>query len=692
MNIFLAHITPFDISALLNGTSLFIIAGVTIAFVIATFTNLIIIARARGAAQRTAGVTNIMRHALEIGGINVIRFDMRNLHVENRYGAALPSEGLSYQEYRARVHPDDRELFARFMNRMSQHVGESGEYAYRWNAAAGDGAPVWRNIHNNAIAEGRSIPLNVVCTISDETETVTEQREERDLTERYRSIFDRSVVGLSFYDKNGMLLAANQNMREIFHMQGQEDPLYYQVSLFRRAPFRDLVDIDNPEEIHFCTKIVMPERGLNNYLEIRFNPVFDAEGKLQNISVAARDITEERELYRNAKQNDLQIRQANNEIQQYEEELQYLLENCDMRVWRTSFKERNVTFYRRLSQYERKLTFDEFETFFIDDSGVMERNFADPEKYFKEPVAYLCRMKPIFHDTDQIEWNMLDCVPIYDKDGKQEGCFGTIRNVSALIEAQEKLKEETRRANDSAKLKSVFMANMTHEIRTPLNAIVGFSDVLSMIESPEDKKEMIRVIMNNCDMLLRLINDILEVSSMDANAIKLEPVDVDFSQAFNDICETLAQRVQEPGVQFIKDNPYPTFPTHLDPRRIQQVVTNFVTNAVKYTHQGHIKVGYRVEQRTLKNKLVQGGQETKQGIYIYCEDTGAGIPKEKQASVFERFVKLNDYVQGTGLGLSICKAIATRAGGQIGVASEGEGKGSTFWMWVPCEVRQSSSE
>ena len=101
------------------------------------------------------------------------------------------------------------------------------------------------------------------------------------------------------------------------------------------------------------------------------------------------------------------------------------------------------------------------------------------------------------------------------------------------------------------------------------------------------------------------------------------------------------------------------------------MLTNFVTNAVKYTHQGHIKVGYREEQ---------------EGIYFYCEDTGAGIPKEKQASVFERFVKLNDFVQGTGLGLSICQAIANRCGGRIGVTSEGEGHGSTFWLWVPREV------
>ena len=211
---------------------------------------------------------------------------------------------------------------------------------------------------------------------------------------------------------------------------------------------------------------------------------------------------------------------------------------------------------------------------------------------------------------------------------------------------------------------------MTHEIRTPLNAIVGFSDILQMVETPAERIEFIRIIRNNCDMLLRLINDILEASSM-GQALAIEPVSCDFAQVFDDICQTLEQRVTEAGIPFIKDNPYSTFPAVLDKGRIQQVLTNFTTNAVKYTKTGHIKVGYR---------------EQNGGIYLYCEDTGAGIPKEKQSAVFERFVKLDDFVQGTGLGLSICKSIAERCNGQIGVTSEGEGKGSTFWFWIPKEL------
>ena len=217
---------------------------------------------------------------------------------------------------------------------------------------------------------------------------------------------------------------------------------------------------------------------------------------------------------------------------------------------------------------------------------------------------------------------------------------------------------------------------MTHEIRTPLNAIVGFSDLLQAVESPEDKREMIRVIHNNCDMLLRLINDILVLSNVDANAMEIVPQDIDAAVDFENTCQSLAQRVQEPGVEFVKDNPYEVCKTRLDSARINQVITNFVTNAVKYTHQGHIRVGYRVEER-------QG----QQGFYAYCEDTGSGIPKEQCERVFERFVKLNDYIQGTGLGLSICKAIIEKCGGVIGVDSEVD-KGSTFWFWVPATVQE----
>ena len=325
-----------------------------------------------------------------------------------------------------------------------------------------------------------------------------------------------------------------------------------------------------------------------------------------------------------------------------------------------------------MSVPESVMTLEEVINHFVE--SPFRQGLMDFENYFKVPRTDLTHMRPFFHEGKELQWNFIDSVPFFDGNGKLLGTYGIVRNVTDLIEKQERLKEETERANQSGLRKSTFMANMTHEIRTPLNAIVGFSDVLPMLSTPEEKQEIIRVIMNNCDMLLRLVNDILAVSTLDNSGIEITPKQVDFAQVFNDITTSLSQRVQTPGVQFLSENPYDSYITTLDSGRIQQIFTNFVTNAIKYTSEGHIKIGYQQQERKGEN-----------GLYFYCEDTGTGIPKEAQGKVFDRFVKLNDYVQGTGLGLSICKAIVESCHGEIGLFSEGNGTSSTFWAWIPCE-------
>ena len=241
--------------------------------------------------------------------------------------------------------------------------------------------------------------------------------------------------------------------------------------------------------------------------------------------------------------------------------------------------------------------------------------------------------------------------------------------------ARKQLETEARLAQDSVKLKSGFLASMTHELRTPLNAIVGFTGVLDSMEVSEERTEFIRIIRNSSDMLQRLINDIIEASSITDGPTTIQPSDVNFVPAFEDICLTLQQRVHDAGLTFIKDSPYQSLHTTIDIGRIQQVLTNFVTNAVKFTKEGHIQLGYRYERH---------------GLYLYCGDTGIGVPKDKQEHIFDRFVKLDEFTQGTGMGLAICKSIAELCGGRIGVDSDGEGKGSTFWIWIPCERKLSS--
>ena len=669
-------------------TAFLVVALVTMVFVATIVVNIVGVRRFREKSRQTRSVSSIMQHALDMEDIKVVRVKMAHRLIFNVHGNLLPENGITTAEYLEDVHPDDRQQLRQFVTQISLGKTNTGECHYRRKRQDENGNWQWHHIHNNAVKEGRSTPYDVFCILNDETADMEEQQHEMDLGRRYRSIFERSIVGLAIYDERGMLLAANEDMRQTMHMEGENDPYFYGISLFSRPPFRDLMQAGEPTELHICTKLVVPERNMHSYLEMQLRPELNDEGQVLHYSLSTRDVTEERSLYLKDRENDERIRQANEEIQRYETELQYLMDRCDMRVWRVTFSNQEVTLYKSLNTYERKLSLSDLMKLFVDDDGAVAQKFAHPEQAFSKPFTLIRRMRSIFHDPNEILWNILDGIPVFDKNGQLEGCFGIIRNITPLIQAQEMLKEETRRANDSARLKSVFMANMTHEIRTPLNSIVGFSDLLPMIESPEEKKEMTRVIMNNCDMLLRLINDILEISTMDGNAIIITPEEVDFARVFDDLFESLKQRVQNPNVEFQKDNPYDTLTLNVDQKRIQQVITNFVTNSIKYTNEGHIRVGYRIEERERREERnlaseERGERREERELYIYCEDTGAGIPKEKQPTVFDRFVKLNDYVQGTGLGLSICKAIAIRYGGAIGIESEGEGQGSTFWLRIP---------
>lgn len=277
---------------------------------------------------------------------------------------------------------------------------------------------------------------------------------------------------------------------------------------------------------------------------------------------------------------------------------------------------------------------------------------------------------------------------IRSADGSVETVIGTHRDVTddvleqykeeellrkyntELVELNKQLEIEKERAQQADKLKSTFLANMSHEIRTPLNAIVGFSELLETVEEPEEKAEYIHIIKINNDLLLRLISDILDLSKIESGTMELLRKNVDVAILFDELTTSLRQRITNPDVEFICENPYKSFVSCLDSNRIAQILTNFATNAMKYTPKGRIKIGYT---------YIDGG------IKIYVEDTGIGIPADKHCRIFHRFEKLDDFAQGTGLGLSICKAIIDASKGKIGFTSK-EGEGSTFWAWVPCKA------
>ena len=683
MTSILLQITSIQENTGIDTISVIISSIFLLIFIGAWIVNRLSVTRIRKSAERQADLSSMMKRTLTLGGNNVLRLNMQDRIATNVHGNFLPKEGLPFSGDFSFIHPDDRQTYITFIQRLMSGERKTDSCILRWDMSGTAKDGDWRWIRDVAVGEyltpTQRRPTSVFCLLSDETERIEEERHSRELTERYRRIFEQSIVGLAFYDKDGVLLTANQKMREIMKFQSEDDPFYFDNTIYDMPTLRNIISHRHVEDLYFCTTSVILERGVNCYTEIRLHPIYDEAGQLTYITLSIRDVTQERELYLQNKRNTEEMRQRNEEIQRYEAELQYLMEGCNMRYWRADFDERTITFYKGLTVPEKSMTFDEFKACFIDEDDTLALQLAAPRKYYDKPLAYMRRTHPLFNDEQGAQWNHIDSVPSYDEDGRQMGCYGVIRNVTDLIQKQEMLKEETERANNSDKMKSVFMANMTHEIRTPLNSIVGFSDVLPMLQTAEEKQEIIRVIQNNCDMLLRLVNDILAASSLDQGSISIYPKDTDFAKTFGEHCQTFNGKMQNPQVAYIIDNPYSSLTVEIDNERVLQIVTNFVTNAIKYTQAGHIRIGYDYRE-----------QQEKGGLYIYCEDTGSGIPKESQQKVFERFVKLNDYIQGTGLGLSISKAIAEGCGGEIGLQSEGEDKGSTFWAWIPCDLKAST--
>lgn len=230
-----------------------------------------------------------------------------------------------------------------------------------------------------------------------------------------------------------------------------------------------------------------------------------------------------------------------------------------------------------------------------------------------------------------------------------------------LIQAKEK-------AEESDRLKSAFLANMSHEIRTPLNAIVGFSSLLAETDEAELRHVYMSLAQENNELLLNLISDILDISKIEAGMIDLVMGRVDVPQLCREVIATFSHKKRDSAVELRFDENSPQIVIDADKNRIVQVLSNFLTNALKFTTKGSITLSYSLEDENQ--------------VRFCVTDTGKGIPDEQKHEIFNRFVKLDSFVQGAGLGLSICQSLVNRMGGKIGVESR-EGEGSCFWFTHP---------
>ena len=299
---------------------------------------------------------------------------------------------------------------------------------------------------------------------------------------------------------------------------------------------------------------------------------------------------------------------------------------------------------------------------------------ADGRTIYSPEVSdlFLRNIRQCLEDGElkEIEYPLDDCERHYFQARiapfEDNKVMALIHDIGDRVQRSNELIEAKQRAEEADRMKSVFLANMSHEIRTPLNAIVGFSEIIALTEDEVEKAEYLNIIQKNSNLLLQLINDILDLSRIESGKSEMNFQLVEMTGLIDEV-EKVHRLKMKTAIRLNVIRPDEEIWIMVDRNRITQVLFNFLSNAIKNTHEGAITLGLEVCGEWLK---------------VYVTDTGCGIAKEKLPLIFNRFEKLNDFVQGTGLGLPICQSIVERLGGKISVESE-VGVGSTFVMTLP---------
>ena len=481
-----------------------------------------------------------------------------------------------------------------------------------------------------------------------------------------RNIYKNLPAGVELYDKDGYLVDINDKELEIFGLSDKHEALGVNLFDNPNIPLEVKERLRAKEDVNFSINYDFSK--INQYVDSRRNGIinlntkvtalYDSQNRFINYLFINIDTTETTNAY--------------TKIQEFEN--LFLLIGDYAKV---GFAHFNVltrdgyaqdTWYRNLGEKEgipMPQVIGVYAHVIPEDQAVL-KNFVGEVKTGK--ATSLRKEVRVCRENGKYTWTSIN-VMVRDY-RPQDGIIEMLcinYDITPLKETEQKLIIARDKAEELDRLKSAFLANMSHEIRTPLNAIVGFSSLLAETDSRSERQEYIKIVQENNELLLQLISDILDLSKIEAGTFNFVYTNVDVNETCSEIIKSMGMKVGK-GVELIFEEPFPECYIYTDKNRFTQVISNFINNALKFTQQGCITLGYE--------------QVSHQKIKFYVRDTGMGIPEEKQKSVFERFVKLNTFVQGTGLGLSICKSIVSQMEGEIGVDST-EGVGSCFWFTHP---------
>ena len=489
------------------------------------------------------------------------------------------------------------------------------------------------------------------------------QRSERLLHNIYKNL----PVGIELYNKEGVLVDLNDKELDLFHVDSKEELLG--INIFENPVFPEEMKerLRNIEDADFTFRYDFSKLGeyySNNKAEgtidlvTKVTTLYDENHNPVNYLLINADKTETTVAY--------------NKIQEFEEFFELIGDYAKVGYAHFNILSKQghaqKSWYKNIGE-ESGTPLSEiigtYKSFHPDDRDLILQFFEEVQKGNADKLSHKIR---VFRENGECTWTHVNLfVRKYAPQDKVIELISINYDITDLKQIEEMLVNERDRAEASDRLKSAFLANMSHEIRTPLNAIVGFSSLLASAENVVEKELYNSLISHNNELLLNLINDIIDLSKIEAGYLELHQNWFNLTELLDE-CVAEYARLLPSGVELLTSYPEHDALVELDKLRIKQILNNFLSNALKNTIRGYVEVFYEIDKHCVR---------------IGVKDTGRGIPQNMLEKIFERFEKVDSFAQGVGLGLSICKSIVDKMNGRIQVYSQ-LGLGTTFIAELPC--------
>ena len=525
-------------------------------------------------------------------------------------------------------------------------------------------------LHRNK--EGR--PTTLIGTSGDVTAERLRQIQVKENLVRYQAIFNAGMVDTVAYDANGTVMNMNEIAASV--IEGGRFTVYdHQVNL-RDVLRMDDLDLEHLEQTIMTLMYKTTENQSeatrqffqhDKFYELQLVPYRDSEGHLQLIFGTGRDVTENVNAYTQMQHNTMLLQKANDEVSSYIRNTNFVLHNSGVRMVDYSPKTHTLTIYRGIRQHEYELTQTRCLALTHDESKRVTQRILNTMDNLSRSALNATVHTTLRSKNGQPLYLYLSFIPIINSEGDIENYFGMCRDISEIKATEQALAVKTQKAQEVETIKNAFLRNMSYEIRTPLASVVGFAELFQQEHSPEEESLFIQEIKENSSQLLKLINDILFLSRLDAEMIEIKKQPIDFAAFFGARCETAWLNLKQEGVTYQADIPYHKLVIDVDAQHIGIIIDQIIANAAQHTTAGLVRARF---------------DYTGEGLVMAFMDTGCGIPTEKLNHIFERFTGSTS--RGTGLGMPICHELTRQMGGKITIKSE-EGKGTIVWVTIPCQ-------